>query len=47
MALIDYALTEHQEEVAHLYDDGLSSYAIGDQLGKDSGSVRRTISAAH
>ena len=43
MALIDYALTEHQEEVARLYDDGMSSYAIGDQLGKDPGSVRRTI----
>lgn len=43
MSLTDYALTEAQEEIARLYDEGLSSYAIGDQLGKAPSNVRSAI----
>ena len=43
MALIDYAQTQFQEQIAQLNDDGVSGEEIARRLGKDPGTIRRTI----
>lgn len=43
MSYLDYARTERQTEIAKLLDEGMTAGKIAAEVGRDEGSVRRTI----